>query len=128
MNAFAPDNILIAIGSVNNEPRAGAILPIYGDTAYYHHGASIPTKEPVPHLLQWRIIEELKRRGIARYNFWGIAPNDNPKHPWHGLSLFKQGFGGYRTDYLHAQDYIISPLRYWPTAVIERTRRWWRGL
>lgn len=126
VKAFTPGNIIVAIAKLGAMPTAGAIVPLDNVGGYYHHGASIPSKIPAAYLLQWRIIQALKKRGLRYYNFWGIAPTDNPKHPWHGLSLFKQGFGGYRTDYVHAQDLPLS-WHYWINYTIESLRRWKRG-
>lgn len=126
VKAFAPNNILVAIAKVGGTPIAGAVAPLDNAGGYYHHGASVPSKIPAAYLLQWRIIQELKKRGLRYYNFWGIAPTDDSKHPWHGLSAFKQGFGGYRTDYMHAQDLPLS-WRYWINYAIESLRRWKRG-
>lgn len=126
VKAFAPNNIIIAIAKVDETPIAGAIVPLDNTSGYYHHGASVASKIPAAYLLQWRIIQELKKRGLRYYNFWGIALTDDPKHPWHGLSLFKQGFGGYRTDYMHAQDLPLS-WRYWVNYGVESLRRWKRG-
>lgn len=110
------------------EVISGAMILYYGKTAFYHHGASSMKHRKIPgnHGLQWASILEAKRRGYKTYNFWGIAPEDSPEHPWKGLTFFKQGFGGYRIDFMHAQDYIISPL-YWITYTVETMRRIRRG-
>ncbi len=110
------------------QPISGAMILYYGRTAFYHHGASSSAFRKVPgnHALQWASILAAKRRGCTTYNFWGIAPEDNPDHPWKGLTFFKKGFGGYRIDYLHAHDRILSPL-YWITYAFETARRRKRG-
>lgn len=95
---------------------AAAIIVYFGDQAIYHHGASIQSKVPASYLLQWESIREAKKRGKKLYNFWGIAPEDKPDHPWRGITLFKKGFGGREVEFMHAQDYLVSPL-----AVIPRT-------
>ncbi|MFQ5615997.1 MAG: peptidoglycan bridge formation glycyltransferase FemA/FemB family protein [Anaerolineales bacterium] len=107
---------------------SGAVILYYGKTAFYHHGASSSKFRKVPgnHGLQWASILEAKRRGCTTYNFWGIAPEDAPEHPWKGLTFFKKGFGGYRIDFMHAHDRILSPL-YWVTYWVETARRKKRG-
>lgn len=156
-NAFhADDRVFLAFATQDSEPLAAALIVIYGDTAYYHQGASSRARPKVPaaYVLHWRVIEELKRRGIAHYNFWGIAPiqamghgpwgmeNERTastrdqapspntyglrEHPWAGLTLFKRGFGGKQVDCLRAQDLPLSKKYAW-TYAVESLRRWKRG-
>ena len=138
VRVFAQNNsIQIFTAWYNNECLASAIVVFYGKSAYYHHGASSSTKYPkIPaaYLLQWEAIREAKGRGHRFYNFWGIVSTDNQqpttnndKHPWAGITLFKTGFGGFQTDYLHAQDLPLS-WKYWPNWVIETLRKKRRNL
>ncbi len=121
---------LIATGIYQNEIISSAIIIFAHGSAFYHHGASdnqrFP-KIPAAHLLQWRLIQEAKRRGCHWYNFWGVSPENQPRHPWAGLSLFKRGFGGQAEAYLHAQDLMLSP-RYWLTFGVDIIRKWKRGV
>lgn len=101
-----------------------AMIIFYGDMAVYHY-AGTSSKFPKifsSYLLQWEAIKEAKKRGCKIYNFWGIAPTDDPKHRFAGVTIFKKGFGGERIDYLHAQDYCLSPL-YQITYLFETIRR-----
>ena len=113
----------------NREIVSGAMVIKSNGSAFYHHGASSQKYPSVPAsaLLQWEAIREAKKSGLKRYNFWGIAPENEPNHPWAGITLFKQGFGGYAETYVHAKDYVLSP-RYWITYFIEKIRREKRGL
>ena len=101
---------------------AAAIVLSYGDTVSYVHGASIRTTVPVSYFLLWEIIKEAKKDGYRYFDFWGIAPTDDPRHPWYGYSLFKKGFGGYQVNYAGAWDYPLTP-RYWSVFGIEKLRR-----
>lgn len=107
-----------------NKALAAAIIIFYGDSAYYHHSGSTSKHPEIPssYFLQWQVIKEAKKRGCKYYNFWGIAPTDDPKHRFAGVTLFKKGFGGQRIDWLHAQDYPTSPF-YWLTYLFETFRR-----
>lgn len=128
-NALINDRqVFLVFAEYQGDVISTALITVYGNTGFYHQGASTRKWPKVPgaYLLQWEIIRELKRLGKERYNFWGIAPTEDSKHPWAGLSLFKQGFGGYREDYLHAQDLPLKPA-YWLTYVIEQIRRKKRG-
>ena len=59
--------------SRRGQPLASAVIVFYGNSAFYHHGASIPSKIPAAYLLQWEAIREAKRRGHRFYNFWGVV-------------------------------------------------------
>ena len=98
----------------------GAMIDYVGDMAIYRHSASDEEHRDIPamYLLQWEVIKEAKKRNKKIYNFWGIAENENKKHPWYGLSLFKKGFGGEKKEFMHAQDIILSP-NYLKTFVID---------
>jgi len=130
------DEVLLFLGKYKNEVAVAAMFVFWQGACYYHHSGSLSqfNKFPVSYLVQWEAIKEAKRRGCSTYNFWGIAPDireesdvKKSKHPWAGLSLFKMGFGGYKKDYVIAQDYIISQ-KYWMNYIIEKTRKIMRGL
>lgn len=127
--AFLPDNqILIFLGKYKGEIVSGAIILFWQKIAFYHHGASSLKypKIPVSYSLQWEVIKEAKNRNCKIYNFWGIAPTDDPKHPWAGLSLFKKGFGGEKKEYVKTQDLPLSK-KYYFTFLIEKIRSKKRG-
>lgn len=111
---------ILFFGYHGNSLLSSAIILFSGDQAIYHHGASIPVKPPVNYAVQWEAIREAKKRGVAWYNFWGVAPLENLSHPWHGHSLFKRGFGGSEKVSIHAHDLPTSVL-YPVTRAIE----WW---
>lgn len=127
---FAADNqALFFFGAHQGECIAAAIIIFYNGQAFYHHSGSIQKSKDInaSYLLQWRVIQEAKKRGCTLYNFWGISPADRPKHPWAGLSLFKKGFGGFAEAYLHAQDKPLTS-KYALNYTIETARRVRRGL
>lgn len=119
-------SMFFAIASYDGVDTAGAMFIQYGDTVFYYHGASIKTSVPAAQLLQWRAMQEAKKRGATRYNFWGIAREDEPNHPFAGITVFKKGFGGYAVDLLHAQDFPLS-WKYWPMWMLEMFRKKKRG-
>jgi lipid II:glycine glycyltransferase (peptidoglycan interpeptide bridge formation enzyme) len=124
---FARHNqAVLYIARHQGKPLSAAIILYYGHQAIYHHGASVPSPLPVSYPLQWEAILDAKKRGMKVYNFWGIAPEDSPKHPWRGITLFKKGFGGREIEYIHAQDLPVSPMYAVPRAV-ETVRRLMRG-
>lgn len=124
----ASNMMFFAIAKYKGEDVAAALLFQFGTTVFYYHGASakLPSSVPAAQLLQWEAIREAKKRGATRYNFWGIAPENEPDHPFAGITVFKKGFGGYAIDYLHAQDLPLS-WKYWKLWAIEMFRKKKRG-
>ncbi len=117
---------LLLLGKYNKQVTTAAIVLFSGNQAIYHYGASIPSEVGVSYLVQWESIREAKKRGCSVYNFWGIAPDDKPKHPWRGITLFKKGFGGRPAEYIHAHDLPISPF-YFLSRTVESIRRIRKG-
>jgi len=128
---FLKDNqILIFFAEYKREILSSAIVVYWQNKAFYHHGASNlkHSKIPISYPVQWEAIKEARQRECISYNFWGVAPEDaSENHPWHGLTLFKTGFGGERKKYVKTQDYPLS-LKYWPIFVFEKMRKRKRGL
>ncbi|MEX2033081.1 MAG: peptidoglycan bridge formation glycyltransferase FemA/FemB family protein [Candidatus Colwellbacteria bacterium] len=104
---------------------AQAVIIFYRQEAVYHYGARTEEgrKYPGAYLIQWEAIKEAKRRGMKRYNFWGVSDPKNKKHRFYGISIFKRGFGGKDLEYLHAQDLVINYPRYALNYVIENVRK-----
>lgn len=138
-NAFhKTDNAVFLFGKIaasqtndqrptTNDYQAAALIVFTESTAFYHQGASIHSKIPVPYLLQWEAIKIAKKRGCKFYNFQGILhPGRTPKN-WGGLTLFKQGFGGQQLDYVPTQDFSLSP-SYHLTSMYEQILNWKRGV
>jgi len=124
------DKVLLYTAKLREKILAQAFIIFYGDEAAYHYGASTEDGRHYPgaYLIQWEAIKEAKRRGIKRYNFWGVAPEGEKGHRFHGVSVFKRGFGGTDVSYLPAQDLVINKPRYLLNSIIENTRKIVRGL
>ncbi len=122
---FNADKALLFTATFKNKILAQAFIIFYGQEAVYHYGVSTEDgrKYPGAYLLQWEAIKEAKRRGIKKYNFWGIAPEENKNHRFAGVSLFKRGFGGEDVQYLHAQDLIINYPKYLINFTVENLRK-----
>jgi lipid II:glycine glycyltransferase (peptidoglycan interpeptide bridge formation enzyme) len=109
--ALVKDNQVILYHAYkDNELLASAFIIFYNGEAVYHYGVSTPmnAKWPGAHACQWAAIQEAKKRGFGRYNFWGVAPKGEPNHRFAHLSVFKRGFGGEEIQYLPAHDLPIS--------------------
>ncbi|MEX1997083.1 MAG: peptidoglycan bridge formation glycyltransferase FemA/FemB family protein [Candidatus Andersenbacteria bacterium] len=121
-------NAYLVMARYRGRDIAGAILIQYGNTVFYHHGASVNLAASVSgaQFTQWQAIQEAQRRGATRYNFWGIAPAEQPDHPFTGITVFKKGFGGFALDYLHAQDLPLTRA-YWKLWAVDHWRKYRRG-
>ncbi len=128
---FASQNFAYLYSAYHqNTLLAQAFIIFYGNEAVYHYGVSTPEGREYPgaYLLQWEAIMEAKRRGMKRYNFWGIAHEHEKNHRFYGLSIFKRGFGGEEVEYLPAQDLVINKTRYFVNKTIENVRKRMRGV
>ncbi len=128
--AFSADNQVALIhAEYQSQLLATAFVIFYNYEAVYHYGVSTELNQQLPgsYASQWRAIQEAKARGCKRYNFWGVAPLDQPHHRFAGVGLFKRGFGGREVGYLPAQDIVIDQ-RYYLTRIFEIGRKKLRKL
>ena len=129
--SFAKDNqVLLYTAYLGNLKLAQAFIIFYQTEADYHFGASTldGRKYPGAYLIQWEAIKEAKKRGLKRYNLWGVAKEGETNHRFWGVSVFKRGFGGEDLEYLHARDLVINPISYKLNQAIELTRKKLRRL
>jgi len=108
-----------------NDIIAANLMSFYGDTATYLHGASAYEHRQImaPHLLQWTLIQEAKKRGFKYYDFHGIAPENQPNHPWAGVTRFKKSFSGKTVNYPGTYDFIYQPLSYKLYQILRKLNR-----
>ena len=129
--AFLPDHLkLYKVTTAEGAPVAYGLILIYGQEAAYFEAASTDLNRKLPGstALLWQAIKDLKALGIARFNLWGIAPPGATHHRYSGVTTFKTGFGGAITEYIPAQDIVISKLRYKFNEFIETARKKKRNL
>lgn len=107
--------------------QAGSLVLFTNSSGFYHQGASVHTQYPVTYVIQWHAMLEAKRRGCKFYNFYGIYKPGRTPAAWKGLTLFKQGFGGFQIDYLPTQDYVVSR-KYYFSYLIDTYLAWKRGI
>ena len=118
-------DVLLYKATFGNKLLAQAFIIFYGKEAVYHYGVSTDDGRHYPgaYLIQWNAILEAKKRGMTRYNLWGVAPEEKSNHRFSGLSLFKRGFGGVDLQYLPAQDLILNYPKYLISYAIEKLRK-----
>ena len=68
-------------------------------------------------------MRDARERGIKRYNLWGIVGEDETKHRFYGVSVFKRGFGVDELHYTPAHDLVVNRFKYFKTWFIETIRR-----
>jgi len=109
---------ILFLAKTENKYYAAAIIIFENGMAYYHHGASLPSKEPINYKLHWNIILKSKKLNCSNYNLWGIT-TEGKNHPWYGLTKFKQGFGGKIIKLMPTMDYIFN-YKYYLTYIYEK--------
>lgn len=102
----------VFVARVDGEAVAGALVaPFAGEAIYLYGGSVLRHRERQPssllHLevMRWAIAE-----GCRRYDLWGIPPDDDPRHPWHGLRQFKLQLGGVPQKTCGAWRLVLRPL------------------
>jgi lipid II:glycine glycyltransferase (peptidoglycan interpeptide bridge formation enzyme) len=54
-----------------------------------------------------------REAGCRVHDLWGIAPpGAGSDHPWHGVGLFKKGFGGRAVSWAGSWDLVVDPTLY----------------
>jgi Acetyltransferase (GNAT) domain len=116
----ARERLHVAIAYVEEQPAAGVVASMHGDTAVYLLGASneLGRRTNAAYLLQWQVIAAATRAGCRRYDLGGIDPEGNP-----GVHQFKKRMGG--AEISAAGPYELAPGRLRGAAVraAERARR-----
>lgn len=102
------------VAYLKDVPISASIFVKHKNQVIYHYSGSLTEYRDVPsaHLLHWEAIKYYKNSGFSLYNFWGVCPENEKKHPWYGLSLFKRGFSKKELEFVHSHDLIINPLAY----------------
>ena len=125
--AFAKnDEAVLYIAKLNGEILAENFMIFYGNEASYHYGVSseLGTKYSGAPLLHMEAMRDARKRGIKRYNFWGIVDENDTNHRFYGVSVFKRGFGVEELKYLEARDLVLDKISYYTkTLSIETLRR-----
>lgn len=129
--AFAKnDEVLMYTAKKDGEILAMNFIIFYGSEASYHYGVSsdLGTKYSAAPLLHLKAMEEARKRGISRYNLWGIVGENEKNHRFYGVSEFKRSFGCEELKYTPAHDLVLNPIKYQITKFIELARKRLRHL
>ena len=110
------------------ELLASGMLVLEGDRSFYLFASSRreepgETKHYASYLLQWEMMRRARELGSRTHDLWGIAPEGSgPEHAWHGVGLFKKGFGGRAVRWAGTWDVVIDPTVYRFRAAIAMAR------
>jgi lipid II:glycine glycyltransferase (peptidoglycan interpeptide bridge formation enzyme) len=94
---------------------ASGMVVIEGDRSFYLFSGSRREERGEPkryasYALQWAMMRLARDRGVRVHDLWGVAPPDaGPEHAWHGVSLFKKGFGGQEVVWAGSWDLVVDP-------------------
>jgi len=100
------------------ELLASGMVVIEGNRSYYLFSGSRredrgEVKRYASYALQWEMMRLARERGVIEHDLWGIAPpGAGPEHAWHGVGLFKKGFGGVEVVWAGSWDLVIDPTLY----------------
>ena len=106
------------------------MVVIEGERSYYLFSGSRREERGEPkhyasYALQWAMMRLARERGARAHDLWGIAPpGAGPDHPWHGVALFKKGFGGREVTWAGSWDLVVDPTMYRIRAATGILRGW----
>ncbi len=125
-DAFKKNNeVLIFTAKKDQEILAMNFIIFYGNEASYHYGVSseLGTKYPSAPVLHLMAMKEARKRGITRYNLWGIVGTEEKSHRFYGVSEFKRSFGCEELKYTPAHDLILNKTKYLLDKTVETVRK-----
>jgi lipid II:glycine glycyltransferase (peptidoglycan interpeptide bridge formation enzyme) len=93
---------------------ATALVVYFGRRATYFFGGSRDMDRQVmaPYLLHFEVMRAAKALGHEWYDLWGIAPANEPDHPWLNFTVFKAKFGGVEVHLVPTLDYVFDEAAY----------------
>jgi lipid II:glycine glycyltransferase (peptidoglycan interpeptide bridge formation enzyme) len=112
------------------ELLASGMVVMEGDRSFYLFSGSRREERGEPkryasYALQWAMMRLARERGVRVHDLWGVAPpGAGPEHPWHGVGLFKKGFGGREVTWAGSWDLVIDPNLYRLRAATGIVRGW----
>lgn len=110
VEAFGAD-ARVFLARYNGEIVYGALIVVFGATAYYLYGGSGGDRSVKPSELgQYQAMRWAKTRGATRYDMWGIPARPMKDNPLYGVYTFKSGFGGVEEQYVGALDLPLAPV------------------
>jgi len=112
MDALGPAGLArVYLASYQGMPAAAAVAVFFGGRATYLYGGTSPflRHTMASYAMHWRIMRDARDRGLKLYDMYGVAPTDQPNHPYARFSAFKARFGGTLVRTIGAQDIYFYP-------------------
>lgn len=114
------------------ELLASGMVVIEGHRSFYLFSGSRREERGEPkryasYALQWAMMRLARDRGVRQHDLWGVAPaGSGPDHAWHGVGLFKKGFGGREVAWAGSWDLMVDPTMYRLRTTLGVARGWLR--
>ncbi len=123
--ALMPDHASLHFIELGDEIISGALLFEDDDTAFYAHAGTSAEhyKLQANTALVGEMIAYAKSHGKKTFDLYGVAPTDDPKHPWAGVTGFKAGFGGEMVLYNQTYDIPLKTVKYHLYQALRAVRR-----
>ncbi|MGQ0608805.1 MAG: lipid II:glycine glycyltransferase FemX [Chloroflexota bacterium] len=125
-----PGRAAIVEARREGELLASGMVVVEGERSYYlfsgsrREGRGEP-KRYASFALQWEMMRLVRNRGVTHHDLWGVAPpGAGPDHAWHGVGLFKKGFGGDEVVWAGSWDLVVDPNAYRLRAAAAIMRGW----
>ena len=114
----------IFFAEYRGERLASALNVYFGNTATYKYGGSLDSHRNVmaPYLLQFEAMLKAKSRDCQWYDFYGVAPANEPDHAWANFGAFKRKFGGRELHFVPPLDYVYDSDAYYDYRVLKEFR------
>ena len=114
------------VARVEDRAVAAAIFYDFNGTRYYAHAGAyqdLNRQAKASVSLVWQAILDARAAGESTLDFWGIAPTDDPSHPWAGFTRFKKAFGGKPATTIGTWDIPLKKNKYRAYSTYRRLRR-----
>ena len=128
---ISEDVMMLYLAEYQGEIIAANAVVFFGTYATYLHGASSNVHREVmaPTLLQWRQIQDARKKGCTRYDFGGVAI-EGTHDRWSGITRFKQGFSPQQkpTVFVGSYDIVLAKNRYTAYLVLKGLKQLFRKM
>jgi lipid II:glycine glycyltransferase (peptidoglycan interpeptide bridge formation enzyme) len=106
------DAATLYIARHHDKPVSAAIVFDSPTTRHVGHSGSLHAHRHVHPgaIMRATMVLDAQERGQKTFDSLGVAPPDEPEHPWAGLTKFKLSFGGDYRYYLGTWELPVSPL------------------